>query len=280
MWSETVKTISERVQVKHNPEDYIKDGLLYCGKCHTPKQVEIEVCGERMKPFCLCQCEEEKKAEEEKAFKSRLRAARVKRLRDAGFVEADLKECRFDMDDGKSGKVIEVAKKYCENFAEMYKAGKGLMIYGSTGVGKTFAAACIANELIDKGRPVKMTNFSTVRNELMATFEKQDVIDDLMSYDLLIIDDLAAEGSTEYMNEVVQNIIDARYRSGKPLIITTNLTAEELKNPRSINRKRTLSRLYEMCLPVEAKGKDRRRKVMRESVDKYSAMLGLEETDG
>ena len=76
---------------------------------------------------------------------------------------------------------------------------------------------------------------------------------------LLVIDDLASERRTEYMDEMVTNVIDSRYRNGKPVIITTNLTADEMVYSEDVNRQRIYSRLYEMCVFYEVKGDDRRK---------------------
>ena len=106
---------------------------------------------------------------------------------------------------------------------------------------------------------------------------KQNYIDNLNNFDLLVIDDLASERDTEYMGEIVQNIIDSRYRAGLPLIITTNLTSEELKKPLEIRKKRIYSRLFEMCYPIEVKGKDRRKQKLREEFGEIGEILGMNE---
>jgi len=77
------------------------------------------------------------------------------------------------------------------------------------------------------------------------------------------------------MGEIIQNIIDSRYRAGLPLIITTNLTSEELKKPAEIRKQRIYSRLYEMCYPVEVTGNDRRKKKLRNEFDEISDLLGV-----
>ena len=104
---------------------------------------------------------------------------------------------------------------------------------------------------------------------------KQEYIDELNRFSLLVIDDLASERDTEYMNEMVIDIIDARYRSGKPLIVTTNLTAQELNNPKDIRKKRVYSRLLEMCVPLEVKGTDRRKNNAVKERSKINDMLGI-----
>ena len=71
-----------------------------------------------------------------------------------------------------------------------------------------------------------------------------------MQHSLLVIDDLGSERDTPYASDLVYQIIDARYRSGKPLIVTTNLTLEELENPGSRDRERIYQRVLERCTPV------------------------------
>lgn len=259
-----------------NENDYIKDGLYYCGNCHTPKQVEVEFLGVKKKPFCLCKCAAERKAAEDEAIKKQDFLYHVKRLRDSGFLEGDMKSWTFENDDGQNAKLTTVAKNYVENFKEMKDRGKGLLLFGGVGTGKTYAAACIANALIDKGRPCLMTNFARLSNTISGMYEgKQEYIDALNRYDLLVIDDLAAERNTEYMNEIVFNVIDSRYRSHKPLIVTTNLTSDEISKASETNRQRIFSRLYDMCIPFEVNGADRRRANLRNDYSELKSKLGL-----
>lgn len=256
--------------------DYFnEDGLLMCGKCHTPKQVRINFLGEIKTPMCLCKCKTEKRDAEEKAYRQSQRMLYIKHLRSEGFPDAEMQKWTFEQDDQKN-QISKVARNYVENFDEMLKEGKGLLLFGTVGTGKSFISACIANALIDKGHACMMTNFARLTNQIQGKFEgRQEFLDGLNRYDLLVIDDLASERDTEYMGEVVQNIIDSRYRAKKPLIVTTNLTSEELKNPAEIRKQRIYSRLFEMCIPVEVKGSDRRKQHLRDDIKKYNEMLGL-----
>ena len=90
--------------------------------------------------------------------------------------------------------------------------------------------------------------------------QRQNVMDKLQKYDLLVIDDLGVERDTSYSLEQVYNIIDTRSRAGKPLIVTTNLTLEDLQNPASIEYARIYDRILEMC-PIRLKliGESRRK---------------------
>jgi len=262
--------------VQIDESDYIKDGILYCGKCNTPKQARVNVMGSIITPMCLCKCEAEKEKAVEEANRARNEILRTRTLRVMGFADADLAKCTFGKDDASNAKLTSIATKYVANFNLMKRRGKGLLLYGDVGTGKTFMSACIANALIDKGHPCLVTNFARLTNTLQGMYEgKQKYLDQLNGFHLLVIDDLASERDTEYMNEMVQTIIDSRYRSGLPLIVTTNLTAGELKNPIDMKKKRIYSRLFEMCVPVEVSGKDRRREKLKADHNELAEVLGL-----
>ena len=156
---------------------------------------------------------------------------------------------------------------YVNNFTEFKKDGKGLLLHGTVGTGKTYFAACIANRLVEQGYSVLMTNFTRLSNQIQGMFEgKQKFIDSLNRYTLLIIDDLGVERNTEYMQEMVYSIVDSRYRSGLPFIITTNLTADEIKKPQDVGYSRIYDRILERCHPVEVSGVSRRRQNVKNAM--------------
>lgn len=263
-------------EIKAEQGDYIVDGLLYCHKCNTPKQTRVTIFDKVRTPMCLCKCEVEKRDREEAERKRIEFEKAVREMRRVGFPEAEMQNWTFANDDGESSQIITVAKNYVDNFSKMHEDGKGLLLFGTVGNGKTFASACIANALIDKGIPCMLTSFLRIANTVQGMFEgKQEYLDSFNRFPLLILDDLATERKTEYMQDIVFNVIDSRYRSGLPLIITTNLTAEQIKNPAGITYQRIFSRLLEMCVPIEVKGEDRRRKILKDSFSEYSELLGI-----
>lgn len=267
---------SQAAANREEPGDYMKDGLLYCGKCHTPKQAIVKVCGEERVIFAACECKDKEYERQEAEIRMRERKQRVDQLRKAAFPESDMQNWTFENDDSPNEKPSQIAKNYAKNFREMIERGKGLVFYGPVGTGKTYLAACIANALIDKGVPCMVTSISRLVNTLTGMFDgKQEYIDKLNRADLLVLDDLASERDTEYMNETVYSIIDGRYRARLPLIVTTNLTAEQLKNPADMSKKRIYSRLLEMCIPVEVKGADRRREKLKGDYNDLKELLGL-----
>ena len=262
--------------IKEETGDYVKDGLLHCGKCNTPKQCFVELFGTIRKPRCLCKCAKEARDREDEARRQREFYERVQRYRTAGFPESEMASWNFAADDGTNPKMTQAMQNYVHHFTEFRKQGKGLLLFGGVGTGKTFLAACAANALIDRGVPALVTNFSRIANTLQGMFEgRQEYLDNLNNYPLLVLDDLTAERQTEYMLEIVFNVIDARYRAKLPLIVTTNLTREELMNPDDITYQRIFSRLFEMTIPIEVAGKDRRHAALKNDIAATKQLLGL-----
>ena len=256
--------------------DYVKDGLLYCGKCNTPKQCVAEFGGRVIKPYCMCKCEveEEERLKEESRVRERMQ--RVDRMRRTGFPDSEMRKWTFSHDDGKDAMTMAAMRRYVEKFPEMLENGVGLMLYGDVGSGKSFAAACIANALIESGTLCLMTNFQRIVNELSNGFVgRQEYIDNLQNFDLLIIDDFATERRTEYMTEQVTAVIDARYRSKLPLIVTTNINPRDLMSADGIGEQRVYSRIMDMCVPVAFNGCDRRRSEYAARTAAAKGLLGL-----
>lgn len=274
----TLSDISDNSNIKQADGDYEgENGLLYCGKCNSPKQCEIRLNGRVLRPYCLCECEAKAVKLQEDSEKAENLKEEIERTRKSGFPDPELMQWTFAIDDRANEKASDISLRYCTHFLSMKEKGKGILFLGNCGTGKTFLAACIANELINQGFSVLMTNFSRLVNIIFGLKEgKQNYIDSLNSYDLLIIDDLGVERQSEYVAEIVQNIVDSRYRAGLPLIITTNLTPKDFSAESSdIAKSRLYSRISEMCLPVVVSGVDRRKKNSAACDSELKKLLGL-----
>lgn len=254
---------------KANPRaagDYIDPdtGMLICGKCHTPKTKRHMLGDREIIVNMMCKCAAERhKAECEAQRKSDILRQRSRARQDCFGYSNRKASYTFDGDDGTDKHTMAIARGYVKEFPVMSKRGKGLLFLGEPGTGKTFAACCIANALIDEGYSVKVKTFAEIASMLQGTWDKQDIYDELCKYDLLIVDDLGAERDTSYMDEIIYNVIDTRNAVHKPVIVTSNITAKEFsEGSQDVAKNRVYSRLYEMCLPVQVKGEDRRRKQM------------------
>lgn len=227
------------------------DGLIYCRKCGTPRQTRIVLMGKEVTPTCMCACRTEAYERENEEYTRRAEANRIRLLKANGLQDKALYDYRFERDDGRNPPMAKI-RRYVSHWPEMKKRSQGLLLWGDVGTGKSFAAGCIANALLDRGNPVLMTNLARLLNEVtgIQPDQRNSYIDSLNRYDLLIIDDLGMERSTEFAQEQVFNLIDSRYRSKKPFIVTTNLTLEEMENPVDLSHARIYDRVLERCVPV------------------------------
>ena len=235
-------------------DEYINeaDGLIYCAKCRTPRQCVIHH-GERMiTPPVLCDCQRIAEEREEAAFQKRQAEFRIERMKASGLQDRYLHDYTFANDKGYNPE-IKKAQRYVTEWTMIKENCIGLLLWGDVGTGKTFIAACIANALIEKGVSVLMTNFSKILNSMSGMFDvdRNKFIESFNRYSLLIIDDLGIERNSEFALEQVFNVIDSRYRSKKPLIITTNLTLDELKHPKDLAHARIYDRVLERCVPLK-----------------------------
>lgn len=206
------------------------------------------------------------------------RMQRLNMLKSLCFEDHALYSWTFDKDNGKNP-IMWMARDYVDKWSDFASKNAGLVIWGDVGTGKTFFAACIANALVEQNVSVKMTNFSTILNDLFAESDKNKYLDRLNKHSLLIIDDLGIERGTEYALEQVYNVIDTRYKSGKPLIVTTNLTLDELKFPTDIPHKRIYDRVLGMCVPVMFNGMNFRKEEAAAKMEAAKKLFGMEDKE-
>ncbi len=269
-----ISSMTDQREVREN--EYLgDDGLIYCSECHTPVQCRVNFGGKSTIVGCICKCRKEELDREQKRLEEEERLRRIQRLKTNGIQEKHLLDWRFDIAD--DSKDIQMAKKYVENWKKVRGENLGLLLWGEVGSGKSFLAACIANALLEQAVPVLMTNFSKILNQMGAMYseERYQYIASFSNYPLLIIDDLGIERSTEYALEQVYAVIDERYKSGLPLIITTNLTIAELRNPEDVAHARIYSRILEMCTPVNISGGDRRRAISQSKRNVVKEVLDM-----
>ena len=234
-------------------DEYLnEDNLICCSKCHTPRQKRINAIGKTMEPRCMCACQTadyEKREQERKHLEF---LDMVERNRSVGLPDPGLRKHTFENDLGYNPKQIAIAKQYVQHWEEFLESSTGLLLWGNVGTGKSYIAGCIANALLDKGVPVIMTNFARLLNKLtnMYSGDRNAYIDSFKKYPLMIIDDLGVERDSEFAREQVFSVIDSRYRSQLPMIVTTNLSLEELKDKTDLSRARIYDRVLERCLPI------------------------------
>lgn len=261
--------LTEMLAPKLSEGEYLgDDGLIYCGQCRMPRQIIINVDGRMFCPRVLCACQSavyERKEQERKAMELR---DRIQRNRSLGLQEPILRRHTFSHDREYDPELMGKVRRYAENWEQMHRTGMGLLLWGDVGTGKSYVAGCIANYLLDLGVSVMMTNFIRILNALSSLQwgDRNRYVEELNQYSLLIIDDLGIERSTEYMLEQAYSVIDSRYRSGKPLIVTTNLTLQQMREPQDIVHARIYDRILERCVPIWVRGRNIRQEHAEENL--------------
>ena len=268
--------LDDNVKWEEHEGDYSIDGVLYCGHCHTPKQHVRDWQGKTYRFPIPCQCQQKALDRQEQKQKRRKAMEKAMRYRELGFSDEVLKNWTFARDDGASPKYTAIMKRYVEHFGECRAKGQGLLLYGSCGSGKTYAAAAVANALIEEGIPCLVSNFDRLFDKLTAPKAQRTMeVEDLNKFELLVLDDLDAEADNKYTENMIFRIVDSRYRAGLPMIITTNLTKQDLLSPRSVAKKRIYDRILERCCPIEMNDVNRRAKAMQNNILEMKQLLGI-----
>ena len=258
--------------------------------------------------MCRCQREEadRQREETERAEKRR----RTERLRKQCFPSSGRYAfCTFDADDGRNAAQSTVCKAFAATFdpkdpeglkalhehtvtsyqlekvkfnpsdLKLQELKEGLVLYGKRGTGKSFHASCIANAVIERGFSCLVTDIKQVVNLMESSFEKRSGnLERILAPDLLILEDLGAQRSTEYVMEHVYDVIDGRYKAGKPMVITTNFDFRE----RILNATaddpwgRVFDRIVEVGFPVKYDGNSRRREIGMKNRKDFKRKLGIE----
>ena len=269
-------SIIKRITVTRlEPGDYTgEDGLLYCGKCHTPKQFRMDapLLEGRLLPH-PCRCEQERLDREAAEQEAERHHRAVADLKDKGFTDPAMRTWTFANDNGKCPQ-MKHAHFYVDNWPTIRAENIGYLLWGGVGTGKSYFAGCIANALMEQEVAVRMTNFALILNDLTASFEgRNEYIARLCRAPLLILDDFGMERGTEYGLEQVYNVIDSRYRSRRPLIVTTNLSLQDLQHPQDTAHARIYDRLLEMCAPIRFSGENFRKATAQDKLARLKNLM-------
>ena len=154
---------------------------------------------------------------------------------------------------------LNICKKYAAGFSA---ASGSLLFSGATGLGKTFLSACIARQIADRGFSVMYE--TAIR--LFGDFETEkfgaqggdgSLTRKYFDCDLLIIDDLGTEMTTQFTVSALYSVLNTRMMEGKPILISTNLLPEALETRYS---PQIASRIVGTFRLIKFAGDDLRRK--------------------
>jgi DNA replication protein DnaC len=160
--------------------------------------------------------------------------------------------------------VVTAVRSFVGRIDEHLDAGRGLWLVGPVGTGKTTLAMLVSKGALKAGRSVAIYSLPRLLNEIRDAHRAErshvELLDRLTEVDLLHIDDVGAERTTDWVLEELYSIVNARYEDQRSMIITTNLDYDELEAQVSA---RTASRLAEMCDQLPVHGVDRRVEFVR-----------------
>ena len=245
--------------------------ILKCSICGSPYVLNkmlpekmVKLLGEKIRYIPSCKCHEtfyENKLNELSRENKRERILnRGKKYKNFSVIDNKFLNSTFENADATEN--ISVCKKFAEAFTKK-KVNVGLILYGDSGTGKSFASACIGNYLMERGKSVMALNLGLYLARLKSDWSRTEteILDKISECNLLIIDDFGAERVTDWVLEKVFLLIDVRYKSEKPIIISTNL---EYRKDRKCDiarvfGKRVKDRINEMCYPLFFYGESRRK---------------------
>ena len=153
------------------------------------------------------------------------------------------------------------ARRKVQEFVDLWplqREGRGLILMGGCGVGKTHLAVSALLEIIQSGKPGKLlfSNFQDLIQNIQASFgddearSKTEILRPLLEADLLVLDELGSQKPSVFVHDILYHVINRRYNDERATIFTTNFTddlAERIGD-------RLRSRLYEMCEEVKLTG--------------------------
>jgi DNA replication protein DnaC len=149
----------------------------------------------------------------------------------------------------------------------------GFLIYGQSGIGKTYTLCAFLNKILWASYNAKYSMQACVayypvgilRQKLLSLDKKEETFERCEKVKFLFLDDLGTELTTDYARESLFTIFDIRCQQKKPTFITTNLNPAELKEKYG---ERVTSRFKEMCVILELKGQDKRTDIYKERIQK------------
>lgn len=199
------------------------------------------------------------------------REAAARRRFVAAGIPDKYKHCTFESfnthDYQSLNAAMRKAKRFVEEFPAFPAAKRGLIFQGSFGVGKTHLAVATLKGIIDKGGTGYFAEVAHLLKRVRDSFDSReqdelDVLHPVLHSDVLLLDDLGEEKTSEWVQEALAHVVNVRYSENRATLFTTNLfDPTDSTHPRSLVYKvggRTRSRLMEMCDWVEMEGSDTR----------------------
>ena len=258
--------------------DYEENGLRHCERCRTPKQMYLDIEDEQIIVGIPCECRKRAIDRDNRIQEMKREAERRQAVREKGLKYPEILSATFKNDHNPDSVESKALKRYVDKWEEVKKENLGILLYGSVGTGKSYYAGAIANEVINKGDRALVMTVAEVT--ALRSPEEQRIIEQRINdWELFVLDDLGAERLTEFSMERVFDTVDRRYSSGKPMIVTTNLSKAEMENcpPEQGAKKRIYDRVLAMCsIGLKMSGRSKRKDLANQKKDLAKEILSGE----
>lgn len=244
----------------------------HCNKYIAAITVEVPQLRIKNKILPTCECVVEREEAKIREAQNFAKKREIEKLFSISNLGERFSKSTFEsfLDRNGSDTAYKVAVKYVKTFKEWN--GESLLLWGEPGNGKTHLAAAIVNELSKKGYIVVFQSVPELLQRIRSTFNSENkenetqIMRALLECDLLILDDIGAEKTTEWVEEKLFNIIDGRYRKELPTLYTSNLEPKELKNQVG---KRSYDRMVETSLTVKNEAASYRREIAKQRLQRF-----------
>lgn len=273
--SDFVNNLADRSVSNADLSNTIRDdqGIVRCRKCGERRIAFVPAVGREL--LVSCRCWETRAVEARKA--QAVLTADLK-ARSSPFFSRGYDRFTFGADIRPDCDASRQCRAFIDHWPEMLSAGFGVLFSGRVGTGKTFFAAATVNALRARGVSAIVCTAANLINVAQASRNPLAVIDELDSFDLVALDDLGAERGTDYGISLIETFVDARALSKRPLIVTTNLGAAQVRQPEDLRWARTFDRILALCPQIIVTTGESLRKVeRRDRAARAAAILRGEE---
>jgi len=192
---------------------------------------------------------------------------RRQRIAGANIPKRYLDHCTLETFHDKKSPVLLSAKRRVQEFVDMWPMtdqGRGLLLMGSCGVGKTHLAVAALIEIIQGGKSGRLlfTNFQELIQEIQASFDdhsaasKSEILRPLLEADLLVLDELGSQKPTTFVQDILYYVINTRYNEERTTLFTTNYFDDTSVDGQRLQDRigdRLRSRLHEMTEMIAIK---------------------------